>query len=322
MAHRSRLAGFIIDCRTDDLAAAAGFWAAALGDGRVRKPQGKYVKLDDQAGLHVEVQKVDHESRVHLDIESDDVDGGGGAAGAARGEAGGEGQDLGGDGGADRAAVLRDPGADGGLRGEGHDLGPTPGRTALDLPRGRRLQDQLRRGRADLSDRLRPLALLGGAGGGLPRRAAGHRPVLGERGPAAVPDLVDRGDRAQHPDRLLRAGVARHRRLHGGRRLRGLQADDGVPGSQHRLLRARRRGGDGAGRHGLRAAEPPDQGLLPGGGDAGRAVLPGLALQQGAVVLQRFRHRADQRAGEDGARLGGDRGGGDPGGEVPVLPGA
>jgi hypothetical protein len=74
MAHRSRLAGFIIDCRTDDLEAAAGFWAAALGDGRRRKPQGKYVKLDDQMGLHVEVQKVGHESRVHLDIESDDVE--------------------------------------------------------------------------------------------------------------------------------------------------------------------------------------------------------------------------------------------------------
>ena len=74
MAHRSRLAGFIIDCRTDDLEGAARFWAAALGDRRLRKPQGKYVKLDDQAGLHVEVQKVDHDSRVHIDIESDDVE--------------------------------------------------------------------------------------------------------------------------------------------------------------------------------------------------------------------------------------------------------
>ena len=73
MAHRSRLAGFIIDCKTDDLAAAAEFWAAALGDAKVRKPQGKYVRLDPQAGLHVEVQKVEHESRVHLDIESDDI---------------------------------------------------------------------------------------------------------------------------------------------------------------------------------------------------------------------------------------------------------
>lgn len=29
--HRSRLAGFIIDCNTEDLPAAAEFWGAALG---------------------------------------------------------------------------------------------------------------------------------------------------------------------------------------------------------------------------------------------------------------------------------------------------
>ncbi len=31
--HRSQLAGFIIDCKTDDLPAAAAFWSAALGFG-------------------------------------------------------------------------------------------------------------------------------------------------------------------------------------------------------------------------------------------------------------------------------------------------
>ena len=39
-----------------------------------------------------------------------------------------------------------------------------------------------------------------------------------------VPDPRARGDRAQHPDRLLRPALARHRRLHGGRRLCRLQA--------------------------------------------------------------------------------------------------
>lgn len=29
--HKSKLGGFIIDCRTGDLAAAADFWGAALG---------------------------------------------------------------------------------------------------------------------------------------------------------------------------------------------------------------------------------------------------------------------------------------------------
>lgn len=31
MSHRSRLAGFIIDCQTDDLDAASRFWSRALG---------------------------------------------------------------------------------------------------------------------------------------------------------------------------------------------------------------------------------------------------------------------------------------------------
>ena len=73
MTHRSRLAGFIIDCRTDDLPGAAAFWAAALGDDTVGEPEGSYVRLQDQAGLHAEVQAVEHASRVHLDIESDDI---------------------------------------------------------------------------------------------------------------------------------------------------------------------------------------------------------------------------------------------------------
>jgi len=71
MAHRSRLAGLIIDCRTDDLDGAAAFWASVLGGGRA--PEDNYVRLDDQAGLHVEVQKVDHPPRVHIDIEADDI---------------------------------------------------------------------------------------------------------------------------------------------------------------------------------------------------------------------------------------------------------
>jgi predicted enzyme related to lactoylglutathione lyase len=75
--HRSKLAGFIIDCETADLKGAAAFWGEALGmDCRVLPGQaGKYVKLIDPAGvLHVEVQSVTHPSRVHLDIETDDID--------------------------------------------------------------------------------------------------------------------------------------------------------------------------------------------------------------------------------------------------------
>jgi predicted enzyme related to lactoylglutathione lyase len=76
--HKSRLAGFIIDCKTPDLAGAATFWGGALGM-RIRALPGaegeKYVALDhDHVDLHVEVQSVGHDSRVHLDIESDDIE--------------------------------------------------------------------------------------------------------------------------------------------------------------------------------------------------------------------------------------------------------
>lgn len=75
--HRSKLAGFIIDCETADLQGAAAFWGEALGmDCRVLPGQaGKYIELVDPAGaLHIEVQSVTHPSRVHLDIETDDID--------------------------------------------------------------------------------------------------------------------------------------------------------------------------------------------------------------------------------------------------------
>ena len=76
--HKSRLAGFIIDCNTDDLQGAARFWGAALGMALRQLPAeegNKYVALDDpEERLHVEVQTVSHPSRVHLDIESDDVE--------------------------------------------------------------------------------------------------------------------------------------------------------------------------------------------------------------------------------------------------------
>ena len=76
--HKSRLAGLIIDCETDDLDAAADFWAKALGapaQHAADLSKSPYVELKTLADdPYVEVQKVDHESRVHIDIESDDVD--------------------------------------------------------------------------------------------------------------------------------------------------------------------------------------------------------------------------------------------------------
>jgi len=79
MTHRSRLAGFIIDCQTDDFEGVAKFWSDALGLPIVDPDAGDgaavYAQLQDGPGdLHIEVQQVAHASRVHLDIESDDID--------------------------------------------------------------------------------------------------------------------------------------------------------------------------------------------------------------------------------------------------------
>jgi len=76
--HKSRLAGFIIDCRTDDLDAAARFWGRALGlevKPAVNPADSAYRAFNTAPDeFHIEVQKVDHASRVHLDIESDDIE--------------------------------------------------------------------------------------------------------------------------------------------------------------------------------------------------------------------------------------------------------
>jgi predicted enzyme related to lactoylglutathione lyase len=76
--HKSKLSGFIIDCQTNDLDHAAEFWGAALGMPIAELPPDEaplYKRLEDsQHGLGIEVQKVSHASRVHLDIETDDIE--------------------------------------------------------------------------------------------------------------------------------------------------------------------------------------------------------------------------------------------------------
>jgi predicted enzyme related to lactoylglutathione lyase len=76
--HKSQLAGFIIDCQTEDLDGVAAFWSAALGLNAVADPdsdESKYRRLDTRPEeMVIEVQKVDHGSRVHLDIETDNIE--------------------------------------------------------------------------------------------------------------------------------------------------------------------------------------------------------------------------------------------------------
>jgi hypothetical protein len=71
--HHSRLAGFIIDCEGTAPDDGARFWSAALGMPSKGDDGAGYAPLE--AGLrdlHVEVQRVAHPSRVHLDLETDD----------------------------------------------------------------------------------------------------------------------------------------------------------------------------------------------------------------------------------------------------------
>ena len=73
--HRSRLGAIIIDCRTDELEEAAEFWGQTLGYSTRETDDEKYVELETGPDeLQVEVQKVGHPSRVHLDIETDDIE--------------------------------------------------------------------------------------------------------------------------------------------------------------------------------------------------------------------------------------------------------
>src|SRR4051812_19311100 len=73
--HKSRLSTFVIDCRTGDVETATRFWSAALG--KEVKPPAR--KPPPSGGLKTRTeeplllaQAVDHDSRVHLDIEADD----------------------------------------------------------------------------------------------------------------------------------------------------------------------------------------------------------------------------------------------------------
>jgi predicted enzyme related to lactoylglutathione lyase len=78
MPHRSRLSNLVLDCKVADLAEATEFWSKALGKPVASLDQdgdGRYAELETAAGEpQILLQKVEHDSRVHLDIETDDVD--------------------------------------------------------------------------------------------------------------------------------------------------------------------------------------------------------------------------------------------------------
>ena len=76
--HKSRLSTLVIDCQTADLSKAADFWGRALGHTVESDPDPKnssYLQLNvPSADVQILLQQVDHQSRVHIDIETDDIE--------------------------------------------------------------------------------------------------------------------------------------------------------------------------------------------------------------------------------------------------------
>jgi Glyoxalase-like domain len=75
--HHSRLCAILIDCNCANLGDAARFWAEALGrpvDPDHPGSRGNYLMLRTPPDEPiVQIQRVSHESRVHVDIETDDI---------------------------------------------------------------------------------------------------------------------------------------------------------------------------------------------------------------------------------------------------------
>lgn len=72
--HRSRISTILID--TPEADAAAAFWSAALGvDARPVEGEPQFTSLPGGIGsLVAAVQRIEGEPRVHLDMETDDLD--------------------------------------------------------------------------------------------------------------------------------------------------------------------------------------------------------------------------------------------------------
>jgi predicted enzyme related to lactoylglutathione lyase len=76
--HKSRIGAIVIDCETDDLSGVEDFWSEALGCAAQHSDdpaQQNYVRLGTPDGeVEILLQKVGHPSRVHIDIETDDIE--------------------------------------------------------------------------------------------------------------------------------------------------------------------------------------------------------------------------------------------------------
>jgi glyoxalase superfamily protein len=76
LMHKSRLGNIVIDCQTNDLLREAQFWSSALGYPLPPDldESSQFIQLVTPPGeVQVIIQRVDHEARAHIDIETDSI---------------------------------------------------------------------------------------------------------------------------------------------------------------------------------------------------------------------------------------------------------
>jgi Glyoxalase-like domain len=72
--HRSRLGAIGIDCPGRVRGETEAFWAGAMGGQVEREDEPQYSAVATVAGRWVFVQEIDGDARMHVDIETDDVE--------------------------------------------------------------------------------------------------------------------------------------------------------------------------------------------------------------------------------------------------------
>jgi hypothetical protein len=72
--HKSRLSAIVVDCHTDHIEQAAGFWSQLLGQpSHVDDDGHRATILAADKGVSLVIEAVHDEARIHFDIETDNL---------------------------------------------------------------------------------------------------------------------------------------------------------------------------------------------------------------------------------------------------------
>lgn len=72
--HKSRLSSIVVDCHTDHIEQAAGFWSQLLGQpSHVEDDGHRATILAGDKGISLVIEAVHDEARIHFDIETDNL---------------------------------------------------------------------------------------------------------------------------------------------------------------------------------------------------------------------------------------------------------